>query len=362
MKLMIKKITDPSQLHGVQKELDAFVGKWSGSPFLSSSFIKEGAKICQSDGQMPLILIIYHSNKIVGMAPLALHSTFGIHSARFLFPAHFLPEIIVNDSYREVCIRTILNILFNDLNCQFVNFTFSIESANLKIVEKYSRELHAFFSKKITGSHRIICVNGKWASFINRKSRSFSRSIRKSLRKLGKNGVWDISCVTNASQDPRVFDEIFKIEEHSWKKKWMKDRGIKEDPELSAIINVLRETAIENPISQWRVYFLRLNGHLLAYRLIFIKNKKVFCKRTSYDEKYSGFAPGKVLQYFVFKSLFEESQVNLINFCNDHAYMKDWSRNTMPQVTVYIKKTLFVAIITNVLTSKVIRRFLSPLI
>lgn len=356
MRIVIKIITDTSQLCGIEKELDDFIGKWSNSPFLSSSFIKEGAKLCRSDGWIPLILIIYHSNRIIGMAPLALQNKFGINMARFLFGGHFLPDIVANDDYREICIFTVLKTLLNYLKCKFVNLTLSTDSENLTLVKKYSRELSVFFSKKTTGSRRIIHVNGTWDSFLEGKSRSFARSIRKSLRKLDKSGIWNINCVKNVSQDPKVFEKIAEIAKRSWKKKWMADRGIKADPELSAILNVLRDAVNENPVFQWQVYFLKLNNHLLAYRLIFIKEGKIFCKRTSYDERYSGFAPGKVLQYFVFKRLFNESNIKLIDFCNDHPYMEDWSPNVIPQITVYIQKNFFIAIIAKILTSKLFRK------
>jgi CelD/BcsL family acetyltransferase involved in cellulose biosynthesis len=353
--ITIRVITDMSKFQKIEKEFDDFAWKWSENPFLFSVFIKGVAGLSRLRGWIPLILVIYDSDKIVGMAPLAMRKKFGICFAQFLFNEYSLPDIVVNDEYREVCVSQVLCTLTNIIRCKFVDLTFSKESATLKSLKKASQALNVYYGAETVAGHRIVPVTCSWDEFVKMRGKKFRAEARRVDRKVGGLGDWRVACVEQIEQDPEVCEKILRINELSWKKEWLSSRGIVDD-ELAMILNIMRGTAKKEPIFKWQVYFLELNGIAIAYVLVFRHKGTAIIKKTAYDAAYKSFCPGIFIINCAIRHLFNDAKVKVIDFCADHSYMKTWAPLCLPRITAKIRKGLFLVLIERALVNTTTRR------
>jgi hypothetical protein len=288
-------------------------------------------------------LIIYDSNNIVGIAPLAMRRRFGICFAQFLYGPNFLMDFVVSEKHRDFCVSAILYILTSFLKCKFVELTFSEESATLAYLQKSCEASHIYFRTKKSwfGGHRIIPVTSTWNDFVKTKNKKFRDNTRRAERKIRTLGNWRVTRVDRFEKDPEVCEKILKIWEHSWKKEWLTRRGFAYDPELAVALNALRATEKNKSPFSWRVYFLELNGIPIAFDLFFTANGTAFLKRGSYDNTYRKFFPGFFLDNYVIQDLFNEAKVRVIDWCADHHYQKFWAPICLSRNDIEIRSGLF---------------------
>jgi hypothetical protein len=361
--ISIKIITDMSEFQKIENEFDCFVSNWSENPFFSSIFVKLGAQLSSFRGWDPLLLIIYDSNKIVGIAPLARRKKFGVCFVQFLYGPNFLMDFVVDEKFREVCVSKILHTLTTFLKCKFVDLTFSEESATLAQLEKACKASHIDFytEKSWFGGHRIIPVTSKWDEFVKTKGKKFRANIRNVERKIEGLGNWRVTCVERFEDDPEVCEKIIRIYTFSWKRNWMTCRGIAYDPELAIALNALRKTQKNKSNFAWKVYFLELNGVAIAYVLIFRDKGTAFLKRGSYDDTYKQFSPGFFLYNYAIRDLFNEAKVHTIDWCADHHYQKFWAHTCLSRTDIKIRPGLLLATLERLLTFPIVKSAAYPL-
>ncbi|MBN2604108.1 MAG: GNAT family N-acetyltransferase [Candidatus Thermoplasmatota archaeon] len=363
MNLSINAITDMSEFQRIEKQFDSFVAEWSENPFVSSVFIKNGAQLSNFRGWKPLLLIVYDSDKIVGMAPLAFRKRLGILFVQFLYGPNFLMDFVVHKKYREVCVKKILHTLISFYKCRFVDLTFSEESSTLKLLKKVCTEFHIYFKTMDSsfGGHRVISLTGTWDDFVNASDGKVRRKLNRIERKFRMLGDCRITCVERLDDDPMVCEKIIKLDGLSWKKNWMDSRGIAYDPELSITLNAVRETDNAASIFTWKTYFLELNGKVIAYLLIFRERGSVIFKRASYDNAYKKFSPGIFLFNDVIREIFDEENVKVIDWCADHRYQKLWASILLSNTVISIRNGFLLNSLERLLEFPIVKRVAFPL-
>lgn len=338
MAFSIKVLTNEVQVSVVQEEFDSFVCKWSENPFLLSPFIISGMKLCRTKGRLPTLIIVYDSNRIVGMAALSMRHRLGIRFSEFLLGSHFLPEIVVDDEYREACICAIIGYLTENMNCKFLDLTLSAESKNLPALEESCRQMHIFSSSKVENCHRIALVNCTWDEFVRKRGSNFRHKFRRIEQKFTETGNWKTSKIETLGKENELFDKILQIDGLSWKKTWAFSKGITEDPELLMLFrSIVNNTKIE-PVFTWCAYFLSINDKIISYVLVFKGKETAFIKRTSYDESYRDFSPGLLIMNYAVRDLFENGRIRLIDWCSENSFMDRWSKITLPRKTIMVRK------------------------
>lgn len=356
MKIRIKAITNMEELRPIATEFDNFVQRWSDNPFLLSAFIAESANLCRSKGSKPLIIILYYSNTIIGIAPLEVYRKLEVTSANFLFGPHFLPDIIVDEKYRDICFTSLLKYLFSTLNLCCINLTFSNESPNLPILRQLSKKMHVYYGEKESFAHRVIQVNYTWNEYFARRGSNFRNRFRKIERKLDRFGNKNIVCTEKMDETMDICKKILEIEQKSWKARWMSNQGITEDIELLMLLSTISNVKENNSKFHWRAYILQLNNHDIAYVLVFRNKHTWFVKRTSYDEHYKALYPGLFIMNYTIQDLFSEPHSKLIDFCTDHGYLEVWAKKRLDRTVLILSKSSMLSLAAHVRSNPCLRR------
>jgi hypothetical protein len=358
LKISAKLITEMPEFEKIEKEFDDFVNKHSENPCISSIFLKEGAGLSRFRGWMPLIIVIYSSEKIIGIAPLAIRRKLGLSFAQFLFGPNWLMDFVIDDKYRELCVLQILQILTKTLKCEFIDLTFSEESHTVKPLELACRELGCYFRKEpaLFGGHRVVSVVGTWDEFTKARGKKFRAETKRVERKLKELDNWRVTCVEQIKQDPQVCDKILKIDKLSWKEGFLSSQKVAYDPELAVSLNSIAETGKKSAFFKWRVYFLEVKEDAIAYVLVLQSKGTAIINRTSYNSAYKKFSPGMFLLNYTIRELFGDKSIRIIDFRADHPYQKTWATTSISRVDTMNRSGSLLLLIEKLIVKKVIRK------
>ena len=334
-KTTIKVISNSTEFLKIEHLWNKLVDKTCTSPFMLSGFVKEWMDSTSSNEWTPLLLIFSINGNVAGLAPLATKTKFGIRSAKFLHVFTHQPDFIVLEQHREIFIEHILDFLFRDLKCKFVDFSLHDNSPNLRIIERYCKRERINFSVAPEMGHRILPINVGWTEFESLRGRNFRKQFDKMRRNFDLAGSWKNVC-TQYNNQLDVIKKILDVEKLSWKEKWRIQRGEKIDLNLQLVLEGAQHTAKIEPGFEWKVCFLDLNEHTIAYYLVFQYKETAFLLKTSYDERYKKLHPGSFLRYAIIREFFNSKKVKSIDFITDLNHHRKWTPICLPRVSVVL--------------------------
>jgi hypothetical protein len=330
-----KAITDVNGLLEIENAWNEFIRDRVESPFLLSEFTKELIKVNLEEGWTPMLLVFSVDSVIIGIAPLAIKTKFGVRRAKFLLPSAGFPDFVLDVRYRAMCIDKICNLLFGRMKCQFATLTLPQESANL---ESLKNQRNLLVSETPAMGHRILPVRGTWAEFETFRGRNFRRKFKGIERNLDRFGSWRISCIENGKEEFNVVKKIFDIEKMSWKEE-LRVRTGKKDTDLLILLEGSQHMVEIEPGFKWDVWFLELNNQAIAYSL-FIEYKGVsYCVKTSYDRRYKRLYPGIYVINAALCEFFNKHQIREIDFLTDLPFHETWTSLCSPRVRIVMARS-----------------------
>lgn len=280
-------------------------------------------KSSRAKGWTPIFLIVKSEGKIVGTAPLMTRTHLGLRYAEFLPEDWLSPDFVVDDGYREACIGSIFEYLFEKLNCQFVKLYLPIESRNLKTVKHHCEVRGDGFSVYNQSRHCVLPVDCSWEAFEGRKGRR--RKIRQIERKLDRIAPWEIEYVERLDSEGDVLDKILDVEKRSWKESFSNDLR---NANLEQLLMALEGSKIiGGDISDFKcsVWLLHFNHKPAAYTLAFRYKGTGYIIKTSYDKKYTKSYVGKYINNVAIRDIFNEGYVKTIDFMAAYPFMSFWT-------------------------------------
>ena len=333
--LTVQAISDPSEILELEDVLDDFTKKWSKNPFLLTGFISQFMKSNRTRGWTPYIFIVKSNEMIVGTVPLMIKKRLEMRFAQFFMDYSFSPDFVVEELYREACIKCVFEYLFKKLNCSFVSFHLPSESPNLEIIEEQCKLNGIDFSSYDHSKHFIIPVECSWEEFQGKKGRR--RIIRQIERKLDELGEWEVEYFDDISDRPDLFGKILNVEKRSWKGHTPKVLIVTAEEILMALSGsqIVAKSRPEFKCSAW---FLQINGKAVAYTYVIKYRGRALIHKTAYDDTYRKSYVGKYIMNIAIRDMFNEGQVKTIDFMGDFAFMEFWTSLSSNYVKIFLRK------------------------
>lgn len=339
MRVCIRAISDSNGLNEIESDWNALINKCSESPILLSGFIKQFMEVDHSNGWHPLVLILLVDDKIVGIIPLKIGRKFGFQLVKFLPKLPFSQDFVSETQYREIFVSHVLDFLFKNLHCQFVNLTLPKESWSLPILEQKCKTKGIQFVTKPANGRRVLPVEGTWEEFETVRGGNFRRKIKKIMRNLDRKGSWKITCVEKGSGQLDVVRKMLDVEGLSWKEDWRNRTGLEADQDLLMVWNGSQRMSEGVSDFNWSVWFLELEKHALAYALVFQYKAVAFIVKTSYDKRYRPFYPGIFVINAAIRELFNRKRVKKVDYLTDLPFMETWTSLISPQIGAIMSRS-----------------------
>ncbi len=161
------------------------------------------------------------------------------------------------------------------------------------------------------GNTMSLKIEGSFENYWKERSRNLRKNIKRYLRRAENDGVkiwWEE--LTAENEMKMAVRRYGDLESAGWKGE--NGTAIHADNKQGKFYaKILENFAHEN---NSRVYNLYLDNQLISSRLTIKQNGIMVILKTTYDERYAKYAPGKLLLYFIIKNAFEKGELDLIEF------------------------------------------------
>jgi hypothetical protein len=336
MPLTINVISNLDQLLESQDAWDELVSDCATSPFFFTGFMREMMELRRWNGWSPLLIWLSRDGVAMAIAPLVMKRTrLGMRYVRFLLEPYYSSDLVLRDSYREVCIRQIVDFVFETLHCTILDLTLPAESSNVQILQTVCNKSGIFLYKRSVpgqnGRHTILQAKGTWDEFRATRGRNFRKYFKGLERRLDQAGSWRIIRVSCDGRDPSAIERICSVERMSWKNASGKGSA---NEDLSMTLRGSSRTAASEPNFKPWACFLELNGVTLAYCLVLEYKAIAVLSNTSFDERLRGLYPGTYVVNESIRQLFNEGRVKTIDFATDIPFHRRWSSTCLSRVRV----------------------------
>jgi len=293
-------------------------------------------------GWTPLNIVLSSNESVIGIAPLNTKKKFGVRFATFPLEGTFSPDFILNEQHRKICVASILDFLFKTLNCQFVDLTLPMESRNLEILRRKCQEKQIHICVRpghwAKMGHNILLVDRSWIEFEKLRGRNFTRRFKRIKRKLENAGSTRITCIEKGDKRSDTLARILDVERMSWKQVLRNRKGVNIDHTLLWIWRGLQNMARKALDFNWKVWFLEFEGHPIAYSLSIQYKETAFFAKTSYDDRYRRFSPGKYIVNEAIRELFNKRQVKKIDFLTNLPFHQTWTSISASRVRLILSR------------------------
>lgn len=338
--ILFSVISDPGAFRSADSSWNRLVDECSSNPLLLSSYVEDRMELYGKKGWSPLLLNISKGGEIIGSVPLRVQKLFGIRLAKLLLEPHFSPDFVFRDEYREVCTEEALKFLFNTLNLNYLDFTLQVESQNLSILKKVCESKNIHFHESLGNAHRMIRIRCTWDEYVRPRRKKF-REFRTLENKLNRAGSWRIVSFKNGEITSDVFKRVLDIEKFSWKEKWRIKRGLGSDEHHRMVWNASNLTKVSSLAYDWIIYFLELDGRAISFVIVLRYNGCSVMLKTSFDDRYRNFSPGKFVINAAIRDQFEDEGVGTIEMMTDLEVMGKWESLRLPRARVIMSNSRF---------------------
>jgi hypothetical protein len=340
--LSICAISDEKEIAKIESDLDEFVKNNSENPFALSAFVRARMKSTLPEKSFPEVLVLTASGKILGVAPLLIRKRMGVRFATLLFDFWFSPDFIFEPQYRQVCTKSVLDYIFNNLGCQYANLDLPAESPNIQNLKQICDCASIFIHEKNDPAmgHCVIPVQCKWSDFQKLRGVNFRHHFKGIERKLNSAGSWKIEELQDKQNEKEVIQRIVEIEKTSWKEAWRRDQQVFNDEQLLQLWEVSSSAIGKFPGFSRTVCFLELNGQPIAYSFSIQYKGVAYIAKTSYNNKYRKLYPSIYAINKTLSCLFDCSNITLIDFMTNLPFMKRWTPKQMSRVRLSLRKGL----------------------
>jgi hypothetical protein len=348
MKVLAQIITDPRKISENENDLDAFLMRYATSPFSLLPFIRELMNRSDRMKQTPVIIIIRTEEGILGIAFFVLSRFFGVRRVDFLNSYWASPDFVLKDGYESIALEAIIRVALEELNCKFVFLCLNSDSPNLPILKGRCKSYGVPFFEH---SHEfmdygVVAVDRSWEDYRRSCGIRFAKELRHVRNKLDRAGKWKLTVVTDYEEvsEEALYEKIMSIEKRSWKERYRQLSGDPVDSSIRCFLALSPLTENKSADLKRKLWFLEIEGRLVAYAMVFQHRGVAYVAKTSFAEEYSWVGPGKHMMSAVMKDLFDCREVQKIDFMTYLPMVRFWRASAMKRVRVRLGNSAVVEI------------------
>jgi CelD/BcsL family acetyltransferase involved in cellulose biosynthesis len=186
-----------------------------------------------------------------------------------------------------------------------------------------------------------VCIDlqGKFEEYWCERPTKLRQSIDGSLRKLNRNGIdWMFTTVESPQEIQRAVNEYGDLETRGWK------HHVGTAVHSTNIQGQFYRDVLEGFAERGKgiVYELYFDGSLVSSQLAIANESMVITLKTTYDETYSKYSPGKLLDYLTLRHEFEQGRFSKVEFCtNAGPELIRWGTRSRPisHITIFRNKS-----------------------
>ena len=313
----------------VKQRLESDAYSHADHPFLEARYVNPLLKYFNNEN---IVLAEYtESNEIVCAFVFIYESTYA--ASAYTDVVSQLSLSYIDPSLSQDKIKTILQTLFKSLPQSKLVVNVEMQDPDMIDPQCYG-ELKTSVLEVFAHNTSIpadIAFDDYWAE----RSKSIRKGTARLIRSIEREGMnLDYSVVTKMEELDEAFDEYCRLESTGWKAK----NGTAMSPE-STQAKFYKDVVSGFMIKgQAKIHQLKFDGNVVASLMTIENDKMVIVIKTAYDENFSKFSPGRVIDYYMLKEVLGAgSEKSIENYTNASEQDQKWYPRVrkMYHVTIY---------------------------
>jgi hypothetical protein len=246
----------------------------------------------------------------------------------------------LNDAKREDCLQSFFHYIFQNLSCKFAILEISAESENQNLLDQVceSNNLSIHQIKGAHLNHRVIEVDRTWDEFQKSRGKDFRVEFRSLERKLSAASNFRTLMFENTENEDDSLKNIMQVEDGSWKQNWRRSHNSSFDVGLLNLWEGSSLVIRTNLDFRRKVWFLELNGQVIAYSLVIEYGETGYVAKTSFNNSCRNLNPGIYIFNEAVRGLFNSPTIKKIDFMTNLSFMKKWSSIELERTKFVISK------------------------
>lgn len=303
-----------------------------------------------------IVLLKNEESEIIGIAPLMISNDkfrgLPVRKLSFIADDNAAHNDFISADKKEEILKRIFQHLNENKSLWDVAILDRIlkESDTYVILSNILAYNGFFFNIKGQHSSPFISIASDWDNYFSEKSNKIRKTLRNEINRVNRLGKIVIEEITDSITRDNVLAEITNISARSWKGKRKSD--IAKSNENQLFFSTLSKIASEK---RWlSIWLLRENDKPIAMEYHLKYKNRVFALRGDFDEEYSYFSPGSVLDYNIVRHMFQ-SRVSEYDMCGGvYEYKMRWTSTAREHRLFYIFHNNFYSYTLHTLENKFI--------
>lgn len=259
------------------------------------------------------IVTVEQGDEIVGIAPFMIEKLPLFSQLKFLGSGLTdYHEILIAPENAHEIIKHIID---------FISSNRQYDLINLEQIPDYSI-LNSHLDEKAYKREMIKCPvinfhSSSWDEYKAKLSRLLRKKWTNRFNRLTKLGELKMVEVERKEDKAAVMDKLFAMHAKRWEFEGFPSKLSNEGLQrfLSDLLTTMKES---------RIFKLKLDDHLLAYDIGFVKDLCFYDWNGSFDPQYSSFSPGMVLTGLIFKYLIEKKYTCCNFMRGNYTFKRRW--------------------------------------
>ena len=311
-------------------DVDSIFGSYQWAREWWSAFKQKNDKLC--------LTLISEGNQAHGLAALYLtQERWGALKANVLAPvgqntAQYLDFILPVEPQKTV--SRLFDFLVEKPGWDVLSLNnMPKSSVNFKYIKSTASARKLMVVEEPEDVCPFILLEDNYNTFMLKRFRSkFRKEIKRNTRRLQAKGHHHFEMIYKAKNLHRVFSEIVRLENHSWKGK--KKLGIFSTPSKQRfyyqIMQILAANGKLVVLLQW------LDNKLITYEIAFLSKNRFLAFNTAFDSDFRIYAPGVLSQVELIKQCFKMN-IPIFDFLRGGEHYKSkWTDVATQNVNLHI--------------------------
>ena len=166
-----------------------------------------------------------------------------------------------------------------------------------------------------------IDIGSSWDNYLNSRSASFRKTLRRKLRQLAAKGEVELETITAREALESSLAEGFRIEAEGWKGSnstaILSQQGVADFYTRLAEIMAIR--------AQLRLHFLTVNGVRIAFDYSIIANRCLYSLKAGHSTAHASYSPGTLLLGLILQEAHEEGLVGMDLLGDSEPFKMHWT-------------------------------------
>lgn len=283
----------------------------SGKFELTTSFEWTQALLSTRLEKDTFLLVVFRDGKeILGIVPMVINQIkkYGVSLSK-LFPIsdyyNNLHSDLLFKNVTEELIKTLITSLFS-LGYKWDIFRISrfVETNPiLDYIERFLKESSIRYEIKREEPSFFLNLDSTYNDYLKKRADKFRNYLRRMEKKIKNKGYYvEFIKFQDRNNFSDAYNQVLYIEKESWKHKH--GTAITSTEKSTNFFRILCESASER---EWlHLFILKLNNEPIAYDMGFVKSKKYFYLKTSFNEKFREVSPSSILRAKLIEELIQE--------------------------------------------------------